>query len=86
MILNEGDGFSCLCRSDGGKYPVNITWYEDKRMIGGTHYGENILSVIDVNSEDNKKTYRCVVQRYSFKDEKYVDVFVYRKYITDMHG
>ena len=75
MVLNVGDDLICLCRNIDGIYPVNATWYEGDKRIG------DILYLKDVNSDNNNKNYKCVAQRYAFKDETSIRVFVDRKYI-----
>ena len=80
VILNESDDFSCLCKNEGGKNPVNVTWYKDNKRFRNTSNRKNLLNLTDVN-ENNNQTYMCVAQRYALKDEKSVDVIVYRKYM-----
>ena len=62
VLLAEGDDFTCECRNKGGKPPVSITWYKNKKQITeSTYWGENTLYLIDVNVKSNG-TYTCVAQ------------------------
>ena len=74
-MLNESGDFSCECRNEGGKPPANETWYKENKRFGNTSF----LIFTDVNEKDNG-TYKCVTQRYTLKDEKSIEVIVYRKY------
>ena len=80
VFLNESGNFSCECKNEGGVYLPNVTWYKNNQIVNRS-VGESTLSLTDVDSKQNNKTYKCVVQRYDLKDEKSIDLFVYRKYM-----
>ena len=83
VMLTEDDDFTCECRSKGGKPPVSITWYKDKKQITeSTYWGQNTLYLIDVNKKDSG-TYTCVSQSNNTltKDEKSIDITVYCEYL-----
>ena len=83
--LREGGNFTCVCRGEGGNPPANVTWYKDGKQIYKTSYVENVLSLSDIN-EKNNGTYKCEAQSYTLKDEKSIEVDVYRKYVEKCVG
>ena len=76
--INEGENLTCECRGEGGNPPANVTWYKDGKQIGEVRYEINLLNLTNVNEEDSG-TYKCVVQSYTLKDQKSIEVIVYRK-------
>ena len=75
-MVGEGEDLTCVCKGVGGNPPAKESWYKDD----GTTYVENaVLRLHNVNKTNNR-TYKCVVQSYTLKDEKSVEVIVYRKY------
>ena len=83
VLLNENDDFTCECRSKGGKPPVSITWYKDKKQITeSTYWGENTLHLNDVNKKDSG-IYTCVAQSNNTlaKDKKSIEITVYCEYL-----
>ena len=77
--MDEGDNLTCLCGAEGGNPPPNVTWYKNGEQIGEARDGKNILNLTDVTEKDNG-TYTCVVQSYTLKDKKSIEVIVYCKY------
>ncbi|CAB4025521.1 junctional adhesion molecule B-like [Paramuricea clavata] len=70
--VNEGDGFACVCRGEGGNPPANVTWYKDGDPIGGTGNKEQTLTLRNVHGTDTG-TYKCVAQIHTLTDEKLVE-------------
>ena len=79
--MDEGNNLTCLCGAEGGNPTPNVTWYKDDLQIGKTRYGKKLLNLTDLTKKDNG-TYKCVVQSYTLKEEKFITVFVYRKYMV----
>ena len=78
--VNEGDGFTCVCRSQGGNPPANRTWYKDAGVqIGRTSFGENILTLTNVIKQDSGR-YTCKAQSYTLMDEESFKLIVHCKY------
>jgi hypothetical protein len=75
ITLNEGDGFTCVCTSEGRNPPANLTWYKYGKQIGNASYGENRLTLINVN-KNNNGIITCKAQSYTLKDEKSIEVKV----------
>ncbi|CAB4043864.1 vascular cell adhesion 1-like isoform X2, partial [Paramuricea clavata] len=73
VIVNEGDDFTCVCRSEGGNPPANVTWYDKDGKQMAKSFGENSLNLTDVSKQDIG-TYKCVVQRYNLTDEELIEV------------
>ena len=83
ITVNEGDNVSCACQGQGGNPPADVTWYKDKRKIGGTGKEEKTLTLTNVTHEKDHGNYQCVAQSYPneiFQDEVIVEVRVYCKY------
>ena len=77
--VNEGDDFTCVCQSQGGNPPANLTWYKDGAQIGKTSFGENILTLTNVTKQDSGR-YTCKAQSYTLVDEKSFELIVRCKY------
>ena len=78
--VNEGDEFTSVCRSEGGNPPANLTWYDkDGVQIGSTSFGENILTLTNVNKQDSGR-YTCKAQSYTLVDVKPCQIIVHCKY------
>ena len=76
VTVNEGNDLTCLCRSKGGNPPTNLTWYDkDRNQIGKTSYGENELTLTNVNKQRSGR-YKCKGQSYILRDEKSFEVKV----------
>jgi hypothetical protein len=73
--VNEGSNLTCVCRREGGNPPANLTWDKDGKQIGNASYGENRLTLTNVNKNDNG-IYTCIAQSYTLKDEKSIEVKV----------
>ena len=82
VALNEGDNFTCLCESDGGNPPANVTWYKDGVMFGEVGTENQILKLLSVGKSESG-TYKCVASSFphkSYTREKSVQVLVPCKY------
>ncbi len=76
--VNEGDNFTCACRSQGGNPPANVTWYKDGVQIDETGMKEQILTLSNIDKTDSGK-YKCVAQSHSLTDERSIEIIVYCK-------
>jgi hypothetical protein len=80
--VNEGDDFTCVCRSEGGIPPADVTWYKDGVQIGGKGKEEQTLSLSDI-SRIGSGTYECEARSHTddrFSDKKSIEVDVNCKY------
>ena len=77
--INEGDDFTGVCQSEGGNPPANLTWCKDGVQIDSTSFGENILTLTNVNKQDSGR-YACKAQSYTLVDEKSCGIIVHCKY------
>ena len=75
IIFTEDDDVICVCRSQGGRPPANVTWSKDGNQIGGIGKKNKTLILNNVNGTHNG-TYKCEARSYD--DPKYIDA----KYIT----
>ena len=75
ITVNESGDFICVCRSEGGNPPANVTWYKDGVQIGGTGNEEQTLTLRNVDGTDSG-TYKCVAQSHTLAEEKLVEVKV----------
>ncbi|CAB3976996.1 B-cell receptor CD22-like [Paramuricea clavata] len=75
VTVNEGDNFTCVCRSEGGNPPANVTWYDkDGVQIGGTGKEGQTLTLSNVDGRDSG-TYKCVAQSHiNATEEKPIEV------------
>jgi hypothetical protein len=75
--VNENNDLTCVCKSEGGNPPANLTWYDENgTQIGNTSYGENVLTLPKVTNQDSGKRYSCKGQSYILTDEKSFEVKV----------
>ena len=83
--LKKGEGFICECQGTDSNPPANVTWYKDNTKII-TGKKEAILSLRNVDKDDNG-TYRCEARtRRKAKNKISVELIVIRKYIVDTHS
>ncbi|XP_028399372.1 uncharacterized protein LOC114522819 [Dendronephthya gigantea] len=83
ITLNEGENFVCLCRSEDGKPPANVTWYKNEVKFTDVGTEKQILNLINVSSTDGG-TYKCVATNYpdeNYTGEKFIQVIIYCKYM-----
>ncbi|XP_028399291.1 hemicentin-1-like [Dendronephthya gigantea] len=75
---DEGDNFTCLCKSKGGNPPPNVTWYKDGVKISDVGTVNQTLNIWNINRKDTG-TYKCVATSYpniNYTDEKSCQVIV----------
>ena len=83
--LKKGEGFICECQGTDSNPPANVTWYKDNTKII-TGKKEAILSLRNVDKDDNG-TYRCEARtRRKAKNKISVELIVIRKYMVDTHS
>ena len=74
--MNQSDNFTCKCKGADGNPPADVTWYKDNTKIGATGKEEAILSLSDVDKDDNG-TYRCEGRSHErAKNETSVELIV----------
>ena len=78
----EGDYFACECEGTDGNPPADVTWYKDDKKIGGTGKEKAILSLSNVDKDENG-TYRCEAKSgiEEAKNETLIDLIVNCEYI-----
>ena len=81
--MNQSDNFACECEGTDGNPPADVTWYKDNTQIGDTRKGKAILSLCNVDKNDNG-TYRCEAKSGTeeAKNEASIDVILHCKYKT----
>ena len=75
--MNEGDNVTCVCRSEGGNPPADVTWFKDGVQISGRGK-EQTLTLRNV-SKTASGIYKCVAQSSTLTDEESMGIIVYCK-------
>ena len=80
ITVSVGDDVVCLCEGKGGYPPADVTWYKNDVQIGGTRKEENILTLSNVD-RNNNGTYVCIGKSYTFTNKASIEVLCYGKHI-----
>ena len=82
--LKKEEGFACECKGTDVNPPADVTWYRNNTQIV-TGKKEAILSLSNVDKDDNG-TYRCEARtRKKAKIEISIELIVIRKYTVNAH-
>ena len=76
---------TCLCTSEGGNPPANVTWTKNGENIGETKQRKNILFLRNVSTSD-VGNYVCTAESYpddKYRDTKFVELILNCKYLEN---
>ena len=79
ITLNEGDDFTCVCGSESGNPPGNVTWFKDDALINETATENQMLTLSNVDGTASGY-YTCLTLDRKFKDRKTIEMRVNCKY------